>query len=425
MTPATDVFAFGATLAYALTGDTPFGSGASSEVMLYRVVHEEPDLSEVPAPLAPLIGACLAKEPMERPGAAHLHERLSELAARAGAARGRAAAASVPPPAAGVREREQERAVAARDSGLRESAAREAERAERAAREADEARALGRPRFARSQPYPPPHGGAPLGHPPAAPVPPARPRQEAGGRPQPRDRQHTPPPGRALDARRRLRRQRLVVFITVTIGVALAIAAAQGCENRHAQGLLPLPRTVARVAAAGPNTPGEAGGLEGAGPAIGLSADGAQPSVAAPAARTGGGTGSAAASATLPASPGTLSGLGPAGGPVPPVDWPDRSYNDPAGGPPIALRGGRSATDPAPGAPVVTLTSVLPARYRGAPATVVVLRRTEGSVPVDLIELFGFAADSPSRSPRAVRPPIRSPPPAGGWRRAPWSARSG
>ncbi|MFE2726176.1 serine/threonine-protein kinase, partial [Kitasatospora sp. NPDC059327] len=84
VTPATDVFAFGATLAYALTGDTPFGSGASSEVMLYRVVHEEPDLSAVPPQLAPLIGACLAKEPAERPGAAALHERLSELAARGG-----------------------------------------------------------------------------------------------------------------------------------------------------------------------------------------------------------------------------------------------------------------------------------------------------------------------------------------------------
>ncbi|MFF2544879.1 serine/threonine-protein kinase, partial [Kitasatospora sp. NPDC058063] len=86
VTPATDVFAFGATLAYALTGDTPFGSGASSEVMLYRVVHEEPDLSAVPPQLAPLIRACLAKEPAERPGAAALHERLSELAARGAAA---------------------------------------------------------------------------------------------------------------------------------------------------------------------------------------------------------------------------------------------------------------------------------------------------------------------------------------------------
>ncbi|WP_442905953.1 protein kinase domain-containing protein [Kitasatospora sp. NBC_00458] len=88
VTPATDVFAFGATLAYALTGDTPFGSGASSEVMLYRVVHEEPDLSAVPPQLAPLIRACLAKEPAERPGAAALHERLSELAARGSTAGG-------------------------------------------------------------------------------------------------------------------------------------------------------------------------------------------------------------------------------------------------------------------------------------------------------------------------------------------------
>ncbi len=55
--------------------------------------------------------------------------------------------------------------------------------------------------------------------------------------------------------------------------------------------------------------------------------------------------------------------------------------------------------DASPGAPAgaapVTLASVLPARYRGAPATMVVLRRTEGSVPVDLVELFGFSADTP------------------------------
>ncbi|MFE2415171.1 serine/threonine-protein kinase, partial [Kitasatospora sp. NPDC059408] len=103
VTPATDVFAFGATLAYALTGDTPFGSGASSEVMLYRVVHEEPDLSDVPPQLAPLIRACLAKEPAERPGAAALHERLSELAARGAAAAGGGRvmrrASATPPPA--------------------------------------------------------------------------------------------------------------------------------------------------------------------------------------------------------------------------------------------------------------------------------------------------------------------------------------
>ncbi|MFE4362646.1 serine/threonine-protein kinase, partial [Kitasatospora sp. NPDC056800] len=114
VTPATDVFAFGATLAYALTGDTPFGSGASSEVMLYRVVHEEPDLAAVPPQLAPLIRACLAKEPAERPGAAALHERLSELAARGTAAgasgttraarAGRGGPAPVPAPAQAPQE---------------------------------------------------------------------------------------------------------------------------------------------------------------------------------------------------------------------------------------------------------------------------------------------------------------------------------
>lgn len=52
VTPATDVFSLGATLAYASTGDSPFGHG-SSEVMLYRVVHEEAQLQGVPDAVAP------------------------------------------------------------------------------------------------------------------------------------------------------------------------------------------------------------------------------------------------------------------------------------------------------------------------------------------------------------------------------------
>ncbi|WP_236655457.1 serine/threonine-protein kinase, partial [Streptacidiphilus carbonis] len=81
VTSATDVFALGTTLAYAATGDSPFGSG-TSEVMLYRVVHEEPDLSEVPGALLPVIRACLAKEASDRPTTAQLHDRLKELTAR-------------------------------------------------------------------------------------------------------------------------------------------------------------------------------------------------------------------------------------------------------------------------------------------------------------------------------------------------------
>lgn len=81
VTPATDVFSLGATLAYAAMSDSPFGHG-SSEVMLYRVVHEEPQLHGVPDALAPLIRACLAKDPEDRPSTLQLSMRLKEIAAR-------------------------------------------------------------------------------------------------------------------------------------------------------------------------------------------------------------------------------------------------------------------------------------------------------------------------------------------------------
>ncbi|WP_257578157.1 serine/threonine-protein kinase, partial [Streptomyces sp. JJ38] len=81
VTPATDVFSLGATLAYAATGDSPFGQG-SSEVMLYRVVHEEAQLQAVPPALAPIVHACLAKTAPERPTTAQLSLRLKEIAAR-------------------------------------------------------------------------------------------------------------------------------------------------------------------------------------------------------------------------------------------------------------------------------------------------------------------------------------------------------
>ncbi|WP_052850882.1 serine/threonine-protein kinase [Streptomyces avicenniae] len=81
VTPASDVFSLGATLAYAALGDSPFGQG-SSEVMLYRVVHEEPQLDGVPAALAPLLRSCLSKSPKERPSTLQLSLRLKEIATR-------------------------------------------------------------------------------------------------------------------------------------------------------------------------------------------------------------------------------------------------------------------------------------------------------------------------------------------------------
>ncbi|MFJ7153945.1 protein kinase [Streptomyces sp. NPDC101118] len=72
-TPATDVFALGALAAYVACGTPPFGHGPESGA-LYRVVHEEPDLSALPPSLAGLVRWCLAKEPGDRPTPARLIE---------------------------------------------------------------------------------------------------------------------------------------------------------------------------------------------------------------------------------------------------------------------------------------------------------------------------------------------------------------
>ncbi|MFI2781245.1 serine/threonine-protein kinase [Streptomyces sp. ALB3] len=64
--PAADVFALGATLAYASTGRPPYGSGDAAAVS-YRVVHEEIDLTGVRPALAALIRECVSKDPAGRP----------------------------------------------------------------------------------------------------------------------------------------------------------------------------------------------------------------------------------------------------------------------------------------------------------------------------------------------------------------------
>ncbi|MFB0627326.1 serine/threonine-protein kinase [Streptomyces sp. AB3(2024)] len=64
--PATDVFALGALAAYVAGGVPPFGAGAESAA-LYKVVHEQADLSRVPHDLQDLLSWCLAKRPGDRP----------------------------------------------------------------------------------------------------------------------------------------------------------------------------------------------------------------------------------------------------------------------------------------------------------------------------------------------------------------------
>ncbi|MCL7366366.1 serine/threonine-protein kinase [Streptomyces ardesiacus] len=69
-----DVFALGSVLAYAASGRPPFGD-ESGHAVLYRIVHEEPDLGplrDLDPELAGLVASCLDKDHEGRPTAADL-----------------------------------------------------------------------------------------------------------------------------------------------------------------------------------------------------------------------------------------------------------------------------------------------------------------------------------------------------------------
>lgn len=229
VTPATDVFSLGATLAYAAMADSPFGHG-SSEVMLYRVVHEEPHLLDVHDALAPLVRACLAKDPEERPSTLQLSMRLKEIAARE---------------AQGLHERRPpaQRGDQELDSptGRMEGPYTEQSTRRAAGGSAQASRAGGR-RPTSSRPAAPRTGGSQSRAGQGG----SRPGQQPHGQKGTNGRQASRPgvrttaagkPGKKRGpANPRLLRQRLVVFVVVTLLVALGIAAAQGCQG-PAQGL--------------------------------------------------------------------------------------------------------------------------------------------------------------------------------------------
>ncbi|MGW7611114.1 serine/threonine-protein kinase [Streptomyces sp. NPDC054766] len=76
--PAGDMFAWGALVAYAATGRTPFGTG-TPDAVAFRVLSGDPDLDGVPAPLRGIVQRALAKEPGDRPQAADAAEECFEL----------------------------------------------------------------------------------------------------------------------------------------------------------------------------------------------------------------------------------------------------------------------------------------------------------------------------------------------------------
>ncbi|MER6270362.1 protein kinase [Streptomyces sp900105755] len=234
VTPATDVFSLGATLAYASTGDSPFGHG-SSEVMLYRVVHEEPQLHGVPDALAPLVRACLAKDPEERPSTLQLSLRLKEIAARE--AQG---LADVRPPAPRAAEADRPTGRLA-DTYSTYPDPQRTQRRPQSSPGASGAQARGNAP-SRGGSGPRPAGGVPSRPNGARPTPASRGNgtrpgngNGSGNRPASRGGNGRPAPRPTGTGRRpanpRLLRQRLFVFVVVTLLVALGIALAQGCSG--------------------------------------------------------------------------------------------------------------------------------------------------------------------------------------------------
>ncbi|GAA4328066.1 serine/threonine-protein kinase [Streptomyces venetus] len=252
VTPATDVFSLGATLAYSSMGDSPFGHG-SSEVMLYRVVHEEAQLHGVPDALAPLVRACLAKDPEERPSTLQLSLRLKEIAAR----ESHDLTGVRPPAPRGAeterladtypeRTRRPQGQPGAGASGVQRGRGTPPPRGsapvgDGAPRRGSGPQGNGKPAGRGARGGAPAGGGSPRGGSPSRsgsrPTPTGRngTRSNSGSRPAPHSGTGRPASRntgtRLRPANPRLLRQRLFVFVVVTLVVALGIALVQGCQG--------------------------------------------------------------------------------------------------------------------------------------------------------------------------------------------------
>ena len=76
--PAADVFAWGAVVAYAASGKTPFQADSAASTAA-RILTQPPNLTGLPGPLRRVVERTLAKEPKDRPTAHELLEQLLAL----------------------------------------------------------------------------------------------------------------------------------------------------------------------------------------------------------------------------------------------------------------------------------------------------------------------------------------------------------
>jgi serine/threonine protein kinase len=97
--PPGDVFSLGAVLAFAATGEGPFGAG-STLALVYRVIHCPPDLDLVPAEVQPLVAAAIIAGLAGAAAAAGVTLASTHHTSRAAQAEGQATSVSKTPPAA-------------------------------------------------------------------------------------------------------------------------------------------------------------------------------------------------------------------------------------------------------------------------------------------------------------------------------------
>ncbi|MFF7243187.1 protein kinase [Embleya sp. NPDC008237] len=450
VTPATDIFALGVTLAYAGRGAPPFGSGPV-DALLYRVVHEEPDLEGVPEQVVPLISACLSKDPRMRPSAEQVRERLAAIARQREAERGTSGRGSAATPAAAVagstsaagrpdggptaasptRERDRARREAARRDGARRGEDTRADRSSVSRAESGraesgrvpvEGRSTSRPESSRHESTRP-DGGRPdarahegRGHDGRAveagraePVRHEPGRTEAGRHDARHDggrhdsgRHDLPRGERGERGERNERAERNEP----------ARGAVPDRQERADRADRPDPKRAGRVDH-GPRS--RAGAVAGGTPRRRRPEDRrrlliqqlivfvvvtAIAAFAIAAFQNDGGddgddakTSTVAQPAPQPPGPGAFR-IGPAHGSIPIADWSDRTYADPsAGGATVTLADGSAVV----GSDRITLGDVLPASLDGAPAAVVVLTRSPGAggPPTHLVELYRFADGTP------------------------------